>query len=107
MNRKLTAKPPAKLTSALWLTILASAAALTCLTTYPYVPSASAQGPAKASRPALVSNGIKYRVNGLQPATGRSGSASLTARALLGKDGTTLVEATTGELDSAATPPAT
>jgi hypothetical protein len=104
MYRKLAAKSPARLTSALCLMILASAAALTGPTS-PYFPSASAQGSAKASRPALVPNHKKYRVTGLQPATGRSGSASLTARALLGKDGKTLLEATTGELDSAAAPP--
>jgi hypothetical protein len=42
---------------------------------------------------------------GLKPATGRSGSASLTARALLGKDGTTTVEMTTGGLDGGGAQP--
>jgi hypothetical protein len=38
-------------------------------------------------------------------AHGRTGSAQLTARALLGKDGNTSIEVTTGALDSTATPP--
>jgi hypothetical protein len=41
----------------------------------------------------------------MHPATGRSGSASLTARALLNKDGKTDIELTTGALDSTQTPP--
>lgn len=47
----------------------------------------------------------KYREKNPSAATGRSGGASLTARLLLAKDQTTLVEVTTGELDSPATPP--
>src|SRR5215213_7551798 len=50
-------------------------------------------------RPQLVPNGRKYQERGLQPATGRSGSATATARALLGKDGATTVEVSTGGLD--------
>lgn len=49
--------------------------------------------------PALHSNSVKYRDQGLKPATGRSGSAQLTVRALLGKDNVTDLEITTGELD--------
>jgi hypothetical protein len=52
----------------------------------------------------LISNAVKYRDAGLKPATGRSGTASLTARALLGKDGMTTLDITTGELDAAAAP---
>ncbi|HYW54782.1 MAG TPA: hypothetical protein VE826_12495 [Dongiaceae bacterium] len=44
-------------------------------------------------------NSIKYRDAGAHPATGRSGSAQVQSRALLAKDGSTLVEATTGVLD--------
>lgn len=44
---------------------------------------------------------MKYSDKGAKPATGRSGSAQIAARALLGKDGTTDLEITTGELDSA------
>ena len=46
-----------------------------------------------------------YRESGVGNATGRSGSANMTARALLGKDGSTIVEVTTGTLDSTNTPP--
>jgi hypothetical protein len=46
-----------------------------------------------------------YRESGVGNATGRAGAASMTARALLGKDGNTLVEVTTGILDSSATSP--
>jgi hypothetical protein len=49
-------------------------------------------------------NSIKYRDAGAHPATGRSGSAQVQSRALLGKDGSTLVEATTGVLDGAPGP---
>ena len=57
------------------------------------------------SKPRLISNTKKYRDTGLAAASGRSGSASLTARALLGRDGQTFVELTTGALDSAAPAP--
>ena len=46
-----------------------------------------------------------YRQSGVGNGHGRSGSANLTARALLGKDNNTTVELTTGTLDSNATPP--
>ncbi|HEY0970326.1 MAG TPA: hypothetical protein VGE02_05050 [Gemmatimonadales bacterium] len=46
----------------------------------------------------------RYASTGHAPSTGRSGSASLQSRALLGKDGTTLVEVTTGALDAAGAP---
>ncbi len=45
-------------------------------------------------------NSEKYRDTGSHPVTGRSGSAAVQSRALLAKDGTTLVEATTGTLDA-------
>jgi hypothetical protein len=44
-------------------------------------------------------NGVPYRNPGYTNATGRSGGASLTARALLNQDGTTDLEVTTGDLD--------
>ncbi|HEX8337097.1 MAG TPA: hypothetical protein VF621_10235 [Pyrinomonadaceae bacterium] len=62
-------------------------------------------GNAAFAKPRLISNAKKYRDAGLPAATGRSGSASLTARALLGKDGQTSVELTTGALDSATPAP--
>ena len=46
-----------------------------------------------------------YRESGVGNATGRSGSAHVTARALLSKDGSATVEVTTGTLDSTSTPP--
>jgi hypothetical protein len=52
-----------------------------------------------------VSSSKHYRTSGVGNATGRAGSATMTARALLGKDGNTTVEVTTGALDSPATPP--
>jgi hypothetical protein len=53
----------------------------------------------------LVPNARRYKDSGLKPATGRSGSASLTARALLGNDGATTVELSTGPLDTGGTKP--
>jgi hypothetical protein len=58
-----------------------------------------------SGHPALHSNSVRYRNNGAKPATGRSGSASLMVRALLGRNGMTDVEVTTGELDSPAAAP--
>lgn len=48
------------------------------------------------------SNAEKYADNGSHPVTGRSGSAVVQSRALLAKDNSTLIEATTGTLDGAA-----
>jgi hypothetical protein len=52
-----------------------------------------------------VPNSKHYRESGVGNATGRSGSAHMTARALLSKDGNATVEVTTGTLDSTSTPP--
>jgi hypothetical protein len=49
-------------------------------------------------------NAEKYRDEGAHPATGRSGSAFISARALLGKDSYTTLELSTGLLD--VSPPA-
>jgi len=46
--------------------------------------------------------GAKYRDNGAKPASGRSGSAAIEARALLGADGTTDLEVTTGHFEGGA-----
>src|SRR5919202_696334 len=73
--------------------------ALACLTLLALFGMARGQTVNTTSRPQLVPNGRRYMERGLKPATGRSGSASLTARALLGKDGATTVEMTTGGLD--------
>lgn len=53
----------------------------------------------------FVSNQVKYRNAGAQPATGRSGNATLEVRALRSKDNSTLLEVTTGALDETAVPP--
>lgn len=60
--------------------------------------------PLAAQRPQFHSNRQKYSDVGAKPATGRSGSASLQSRALLGKDGTVLVEASTGDVNAATGP---
>ena len=52
-----------------------------------------------AGRPTLIRNAVKYRDQGAKPATGRSGSSTLTVRALLGMDGVTELEVTTGVFD--------
>lgn len=50
-------------------------------------------------------NSRRYRDAGAHPATGREGSATLQARALLGRDGSTVLELTTGALDVTGTAP--
>lgn len=57
------------------------------------------------SKPQLVPNARRYKDTAMKPATGRSGSASLTARALQSKDGTTTIEMSTGALDTDAPKP--
>lgn len=54
--------------------------------------------------PTLVANGTPYANTSKPNATGRSGAASITARALIGKDGWTQLEVTTGALDGGASP---
>src|SRR3712207_1542886 len=78
---------------------------LACLTLLALFGVARGQTVNTASRPQLVPNGRRYQERGLKPSTGRSGSASLTARALLGKDGATSVEMTTGGLDGGGAQP--
>ncbi len=56
-------------------------------------------------RPTLKPNSQKYQDNGLKNATGRSGVASLTGRALLDKDGNTFLELTTGDLENTSAAP--
>jgi len=90
---------------------MACAAVLTsaCTDTTPLAPrpnltrsiTASMMSPVAArSHP----NSEKYRDSGFQPATGRSGSASVSTRALLDKAGTTDVEVTTGTFDGSPAP---
>lgn len=64
------------------------------------VLAVSVAGAFAAEPPTTTPNSAKYRDNGIKPATGRSGSASLQVRALIAKDLTTEVEATTGDLEA-------
>jgi len=73
----------------------------------PAATPAAAEAPraaATAGRPAFVRNAVKYRERGAKPATGRSGTSTLAARALLGKDGVTELEVTTGTFDPPTAP---
>ena len=65
--------------------------------------AASSLSPAAGAR--LHRNALKYRDSSQPHATGRSGSASLAARALLGADGITRLTLTTGDLDDPAGAP--
>lgn len=74
----------------------------------PASPPAAAGGIlSRSGQPQLIANSVKYSDHGAKPTTGRSGTATLTARALLGRDGTTALEVTTGILDSATPAPGT
>ena len=70
-------------------------------------PAGAARSTANPAEPPLIANAVKYAERGAKPATGRSGSAALTARALIGKDGQTVLEVTTGALDTPAPAPGT
>jgi hypothetical protein len=67
----------------------------------PQLPMAASAG--KAAAIPVTPNNQRYRVKSAAAATGRSGSAEVTARALLGKDGKTVLEMSTGALDAAST----
>ncbi len=54
--------------------------------------------------PDLIPNSIKYSDTGLKPASGRSGDVAVEARALLGADGVTDVELTTGSFEGNVAP---
>jgi len=56
---------------------------------------------AAADQPTFIPNTVRYRDAGAHPSTGRSGGATLTARALRGKDGTTELEVAAGLADGA------
>ena len=60
----------------------------------------SSEGPVLEGVP----NWVLYRQPAYKHATGRSGSATLSARALLGRDGRTELEVTTGELGAPSAP---
>lgn len=59
--------------------------------------------PVYAARPQAHPSSVKYRDAGVKPATGRSGSAAIQARALRGQFDTE-VQVTTGQFDGAAAP---
>lgn len=59
--------------------------------------------PIYAARPEIHANSVKYRDAGARPATGRSGSAAIQARALRGQTETD-IEVTTGQFESATAP---
>jgi hypothetical protein len=65
-------------------------------------PIASASARSESAAPALIPNSVRYRDTGGKPATGRSGSATLEALALLGRDGTTTLELRAGQTDGSA-----
>ena len=66
--------------------------------TQPLAAQSTARGPQ------FHPNTQKYSDAGAKPVSGRSGSASLQARAMLAEDGNVLVEASTGILDAATAP---
>lgn len=81
---------------------MSTTAALTALLVIGSTQSLAAQRALRG--PNVHRNSVKYSDAGAKPATGRSGSASLEARALYGADGNVLVEASTGSLDGGAAP---
>lgn len=89
------------------LAIVATAAVACSDTTAPATAGRSRTVSAQtvAAEGFLVANAVKYRDAGKKPATGRSGNATLTVRALRAKDNTTLFEITTGSLDDASVAP--
>lgn len=76
-----------------------------CSTFLSLALSTAMAAPPPAGQPARIDNSVKYSDRGSHPATGRSGSASLTIRALLNSDHSTDLELTTGQLDSPDSPP--
>ena len=74
----------------------------------PVTPIRAAGGPALRSATGsggnLVANSHRYRQQTYVHASNRSGSASLAGRALLGKNGNTVLEVTTGQIGGAAGP---
>lgn len=67
-------------------------------------PSLRREASVAGRRPARFANSIKYRDKGLQHARGRAGiaatAATLEARALLGRDGSTILDISTGAIDA-------
>lgn len=80
----------------IWTTVCVAALGLS---------SATWGAPATGVPANAVNSANHYRESSLGPATGRAGNATLNARALLDKSGNTLVELTTGTLDTSSKPP--
>ena len=83
-------RTPRGLVAAAALALLAGA----CTDTPTAAPSGRAPGRVpflSSTGPALVSNAVRYRDDGGQPATGRSGNAVVEALALLDREGTTTI----------------
>lgn len=79
--------------------------ATTALATLLAVGSIQPVAAQRAARgPNFHKNSLKYSDQGAKPVSGRSGSASLEARALLGADGSVLIEASTGSVEAGSGP---
>ena len=89
-----------RLSSTRFIAALALMAAAACTgdATSPLANAPQAELSARSARPGNLHTG-KYRDSGAPHATGRSGSARLAARALLGSDGVTRLLVTTGSVD--------
>lgn len=61
---------------------------------------ATASASVTSTHRGLTPNSIRYRDTGIRPATGRAGAAAIEARALLGRDGVTTIDVTTGSFDA-------
>jgi hypothetical protein len=81
---------------------MSATAALAALLAIGSTQSLAAQRAARG--PNFHKNSVKYSDAGAKPVTGRSGSASLEARALLSADGSVQIDASTGNLDAVAAP---
>lgn len=96
----------APVTIALAILVIAGCADTPSAPLSPHVSSAPFRATSDGSSlPTPIANSTKYRNAGKQPATGRDGNATLTARALLGPDGLVTLDVTTGQLDVAGSAP--
>ncbi|HEX7018956.1 MAG TPA: hypothetical protein VF159_03030 [Gemmatimonadaceae bacterium] len=84
--------------------VLTMSAMFVALGVEPFPSALRARARDTGEHPALHPNTIKYREQTYTHASNRSGVASLTGRALLGKDGNTALELTTGQLDAPGAP---
>lgn len=84
----------------LGLVLLAACSGDVVLPPSPLTPPARRSSAVNERAPdGLVANDVRYRDTGLPVARGRSGSATIVARALLGRDNITLLEVSTGDPD--------